>query len=316
MKLSNKTKKIILIFIIYFFLAWLLSSTYFLTHLSIIPDEWNSWHDRLLSGHSGSSLQYRVMSIWIVEGIRSIFSEQSFIAYLIMRFIFILLLFILFHLFLRKWFNDKNSLLAVILLAAIMPISFLPMLQEADVVHMVFFLIGIWLIRSNKFLGLLAIIFIGTFAKETIIFLIPLYLIINWRPGKKVRAIVKSLLLLIIWTSAFYITRELIYPDGGSTSSIGQLLYNFNAIKNYILYNPIINYHLYYIPLFGIFWFLVFTKLKQKPYFLRRGALFIVVFMVLHFIMGWPEETRIVLPLAFIVIPSGLISLFPEILKE
>lgn len=308
--MSKEAKLLIIFFIIYFSFSWILTWTYFITHLKQIPEYWETKHRSFLEGGVRSSAQFRVLSFWIPELVSKAFAQPIFASYLIVRFVFTFLIFCVFHLFLLKWFNQEKAFLSVTFLAAITPLTYLPFFQEADVILQFFFLICLWLTRERKFYLLLSIIAIATFAKETIVFIIPFYFLLYWRKDKKWKIILESLILVVAWFLAFYVTHHAIYE--GQNSRLWQLPYNLYFIKEYFEYNPLLNVHLLYIPLFGLFWFLPFFRLKDKPPFFQVAAPFIIIFTILNFLFGWPEETRIMLPLAFLVIPSGIMVLFPS----
>lgn len=307
--MSREAKLLIIFFIIYFSFSWILTWTYFITHLRQIPEYWETKHRNLLEGGVRGSVQFRVLSFWIPEIVSKAFTQPIYTSYLIVRFVFTFLIFCVFHLFLLKWFSQERAFLSVTFLAAITPLTYLPFFQEADVILQFLFLIGLWLIREKKFFILLFLMAIGTFAKETIVFLIPFYFLLYWRKDKKWKVILESLILVVTWLLFFYITRHAIYE--GNNSHLWQLPRNLEMIKYYFTYNPLVNHHLLYIPLFGLFWLLPFFRLKEKPSFFQVAAPFIIIFTILNFLFGWPEETRIILPLAFLVIPSGIMALFP-----
>lgn len=308
MKLSREAKFIILVILVYFFLSWILTWTYFATHLTHVPDGWKNWHEQILAGDYPDSNQFRIITPLLVEAVSDAFVQPIFASYLIVRFIFTFLIFCVFHLFLLKWFDQKTALLSGVLLAAITPVTYLPMLQESDVVLQFMFLVGLWLIREKKLLPFALLLAVATFVKETIVFVIPFYLLIRWKKGDEVRAVIETLLLCVVWGIAFYISRTMIFE--GQNSPMWQLPHNIMVAKQYFRYNPLVNPYLLWVPLFGIFWVLPFLRYREKPFFFKRAAYFIVIFTILHFFFGWPEETRIMLPLAFLVIPSGLMTLF------
>jgi len=275
-----------------------------------VPDYWEWRHNTLLRGDSNGSNQFRLLSFWLPELAHRAFGQPIFASYLMVRFVFTFLMFCVFHLFLLKWFEHQKAFLSVIFLAAITPVTYIRSFQESDIILQFLFLLGIWLIVYKKIVPLAILIFLGTFAKETIVFLIPLYFFVGWNKNKKTKIIVYCLLLGLVWLGAFHITREMFYE--GHNNKLWQLPHNIAQVATYFKYNFLVNAHLLYVPLFGAFWILPFIRLKDKPYFFRRSAPFIILFTVLHFIFGWPEETRIMLPLAFLVIPSGILALFPN----
>jgi len=309
MKLSKETKIFIAFIVIYFCFAWILTFTYLNTHINYVPDYWEWRHNTLLQADPpNGSNQFRVLAFWIPELVHRVFGGPIFASYLMVRFVFTFLTLCVFHLFLMKWFDHQKAFLSVVLLAAIMPITYMRVFQEADVIVLLFFIIGMWLVSYRKLIPLAILIFIGTFAKESIVFLIPLYFFVTWDKKQKTRVVIYCLFLSLVWLGAFYITREALYE--GYNNKLWQLPHNIEQMATFFKYNLLLNSRFLYIPLFGIFWILPFIRLKEKPHFFRRAAPFIIVFTVIHFILGWPEETRIMLPLAFVVVPSGMLTLF------
>ncbi|MBI5037550.1 MAG: hypothetical protein HZC01_02505 [Candidatus Kerfeldbacteria bacterium] len=310
MHITSGTKQILCILALYFFLAWSLTGVYFFTHTQQIPDDWEHWHEQIGAGTAPDSSQFRLISYWLADGASKPFGQPVFIGYLSVRFVFTFITLCLFHLFLLKWMRPVMATFSVVLFAALTPISFIPFLQEADIVLYPFFLGGLWFIREQKFWWLAGIIAAGTFAKETIIFLLPMFALYQWRRGRTWRTIVETALLAIIWAAAFYVTRHVFFE--GNNSPLWQLPANISFLSQSLALHPLINVYLFFIPVFGVFWILPFMRLSTKPMFLQRAAPYIVIFTTLHFLMGWPHETRIMLPLAFLIIPSGLMTLFPD----
>lgn len=308
MHMTVETKRIITFFAIYFFFAWALTGLYFITHVDHISEGWDVWHQQIADGADGTSNQFRLLSFWVAEGISKAMDQPIFSAYLISRFIFTWLTFCAFHLFLLKWFDSLRTFLSVTLLAAITPISYLPFLQESDVIVLPFFLLAFWFIREKKIWPLAITIALGVFAKETIVLVIPFYLFYRWRRERAMKTIVETVVLVMIWGVVFYITRNLFFD--GSNSHLWQLPKNFARLGDTLLQNPLTNIYLFFIPVFGLLWALPFVGLKKKPLYFRRAAPFIVLYIMFSFVLGWPHETRIILPLAFVVIPASVMTLF------
>jgi len=79
-----------------------------------------------------------------------IFSLSIPHAYSLRHLLFVFLSFACFHLYLKKWFDDKLSFTAVIFLAASMPATFLDHLQESASILIFVFLLALWAIREYK----------------------------------------------------------------------------------------------------------------------------------------------------------------------
>lgn len=312
--INRETKKIIFFIACYFFLAWILAWTYYTIHVNTFA-QYESVHEQLLAGTfhlpaGDGSTQFRLLGLWLPELFHHGLGLSVTEAYIAVRFIFTFLTFCLFHLFLRKWLNDKMSFLSVVFLAAITPVTYLAYYQESDVILQFFFLAGLWCARERRLLATCLILIIGTFAKETMVFLVLFYFILHWRKEGWRRLMGECTLLLAVWAGTFYLTRHAFFQ--GVNSPLWQLPYNIHALKTYFTTFPLTNPHLLWVPFLGIFWILFFKRPKSQPLFFQRAFVFIIVFVVLHFLMGWPEETRILVPIAFLAIPYGLMVLFPS----
>jgi hypothetical protein len=68
--------------------------------------------------------------------------------------------------------------------------------------------------------------------------------------------------------------------------------------------------YLYNVFMFGALWIFSYLKFSEKPSFLRRASLVIPFFIIAHLIAGKIGEARLMLPLAFIVIPMSFFYLF------
>lgn len=68
MQLTPETKKVLLIFLFIFFIAWSLTSVYFITHVEYIPEGWAEWHQTIADGQSPDSTQFRLLSYWMADG--------------------------------------------------------------------------------------------------------------------------------------------------------------------------------------------------------------------------------------------------------
>lgn len=142
MSFLNKTAIVFLV--IYLSLSWILTSNYLFTHDKyVINGYWETWHEEIKSGTKGldgDSNQFRLLSFWMAEGTSKVFNyPEIYLAYQINRFLITFLLLLIFHSFLLKWFDHKESFLGVLILAAITPVTYLPLLQESDIYLQLFF---------------------------------------------------------------------------------------------------------------------------------------------------------------------------------
>lgn len=301
-------KKTLLFFLIYFFFAWGLTWTYYTTHL-VQQEAWPAWHEQLLAGEHGGANQFRVLSFWIPELIHRAIGGSVINAYLLVRFGSTFLTLCLFHLFLLKWFAHERAMLGVTLFSAVMPFTYLPFLQEADVLLMSLFLLGLVCIRERWFVPLLFVVAAGTIVKETMLFLLPMYPIFELVRGRKISILLNSLVLFSVWVGMFLVSRSA-FSSNGQDVPLWQLPHNIQSLGT-LLQNPAFtNVAVLPVALFGAFWILTFMRNREKPEFFRAVSWYVAVYLVGMYIIGWPEEARLLLPLGFVIIPSGLMTLF------
>src|SRR5690606_11401055 len=92
-------------------------------------------------------------------------------AYIIQRWVFVAVAFVCFHLYLRKWFSEAFCFLNVVLLAAVMPLTYMDHLQESAPLLMVTFLLGLWAIRENRLGTFSLLLLVGAINNETMLIL-------------------------------------------------------------------------------------------------------------------------------------------------
>jgi hypothetical protein len=104
------------------------------------------------------------------------------------RWFFIMLAFICFHFFLRKWFKGSVAFGAVCFLAAIMPLSYMNYLQESFSLLMLSYVVILWLIREHKTWFYCAALLLAAMNNETVLILPAVFFLEIRSSGKAVRA--------------------------------------------------------------------------------------------------------------------------------
>lgn len=305
MNTQATNKRLIVYALWYVGIAWALVWMYYLVQGAHLAS-WPELHKQLLNGVTNDSNQFRLFAFWIPELIHRLFHVDIVYAYLINRFIWTLLTLVLFHAFLLKWFNQSRAWLSTMLFSLLLVFSYLPLFQESDIMLYVIFLLGLFAIRSRKYWWLLAVVALGVFFKETIIFLVPLFMMVEIPKLKPKKAIIKSFGLIIAWLVVFLFTRSL-YP--GNNSSLWQLPHNLSVFKELFSYPLLLQYRLLWIPVFGILWVVSFFDRSEKPQLLALAGPFGVFVLAVVLVVAWPEESRLLIPTAFLAIPSAMLSL-------
>lgn len=182
--------------------------------------------------------------------------------------------------------------------------------------NLIIFILGFIVIRDNKDNWLYPLLILGTFNRETVVFLILVYFFyhvgeIHFR---------KLFLRTVSYIAIFSIIVFCLYWEYGFLPSfmdnkvhlIAYPMYQFNLkmYSNLFKFLSLTNPALFIFLLFGFFWILAFLNMNKKPKFLVKSAWIIPLYLIIHFFVGSFAETRIFLPLFLLLIPLGLFSLF------
>ena len=273
-------------------------------------------HDLLLAFKYVNNEQSRLLQFTIPEVLHGLFSVPIEDAYILQRWLFVFLAFLLFHVYLRKWFSALVSFGGVCFLAAIMPLTYMNHLQESAPLLMVTFLGGLWAIREKKNAVFALVLLIGALNNETVLILSSVYVFCRFTSWKwqdlRSLCIQTTLVSTPAWAAAAIIrwfTRHSEHIDNPwmlpkNLQSIGQDLLDAMYIPHWFAQT-----YLFPLFLFGAFWYFATRNWKQQDLFLRRASLMIPLFVLAHLVTGMVEESRLMIPLAFLLIPMGLLHL-------
>lgn len=164
------------------------------------------WGYRILVPHLASALPF---------GLRLNFMIISYLS------------FVMINLILFYWLRKEHlSVLKSFCCCLFYTFSYAGVYNIHNFVHVGFFehlllLLGFIAIYKNKFLPLFLVILIGSFAKETLILLIPLYLIVNFHKSEWQETSLKTLMLSLLYLCIFYLIRasNLLYINKVTLSS-------------------------------------------------------------------------------------------------
>ena len=301
---------------IYFFLSLIALRD----KLSLTP----SWFDgTLVSNHTlllhfgyTNNEQSRLLQFLIPELFRNLFSLSIPDAYILQRWLFVLLTFVCFHFYLRKWFGTPASFAGVLFLVAIMPLANIDDLQESSPLLLLTFLIGLWAIRDDNVPVLLLVSFIGGLDNETMLMIPVVYFFYHFksaRPrelGMLVRnTILISLpLVLTVGPIRFYTRDRSVLEDAWHLPDNLQGIFDKHALNFLHLYS---DKYWFMFFIFGAFWVYAIVSYRRQPLFLQRAFLMVPLFIAAHLITGIISEVRQMLPLSGVLIPMGLFAVFP-----
>jgi len=219
------------------------------------------------------------------------------------------LAFVGFHWYLRKWFNAQLSFSGVLLLAAIMPLTYRDDLQESSPLLLFTFLLGLWAIREDRKILIATVFLIGGINNETTLILPLVYLLYNYRTWdmKPLVLLCRDTLLVSLPMIMAVGTIRYINWDQPHLGGAWHLPDNLEGMFSWDLQFWGIIY------IFGVLWVYAFLRYGKKPLFLKRASLMMPYFIAAHLLTGIIFEIRQMLPLSFIVIPMALFYIYPPL---
>lgn len=273
-------------------------------------------HTELLAFQYQNNEQSRLLQFYIPEGLKRLLSISIENAYLIQRGLFIFLVLLCFHFYLRKWFNAGLAFGGVLFFIAVMPLSYMNDLQESTPLLLLTFLLALWAIRDQNIIGYVLAMSVGALNNETMLILPMVFVLYNFKDFK-----LKNLLPLAwttLWTSlpAYTIIAIIRYitRDNPRLAIWWQFPQNIDLMKANLISSPLGWWDarfLFIFFLFGTFWLFAFLNYSKMPLFLKRAGFLIPVFVLAHLFGGVIGEVRLMLPLSFLVIPMSFFHLFP-----
>jgi len=274
-------------------------------------------HQLIVQGEALSPYRYRVLLPWLAHGIASAVSHWKILPYrttvggLYVAFTGIGLTvgFLVFYLYMRRWFPPQTALLGTVYLCALAPFTFLYIsFTPWAWWDLAVFTAGIWMAHEARRLSLLCLIIGGSFLRETTVFLAILYFL-----GRRGADPPRSLLL---WTGLYGGSSAAVFLGLrfalGWAPHVGQAEYA-NPVFHRLVYNVThVMPALTFVIFFGVLWILAVKELHGKPQMLKNLLWFIPIFLVVHLFGAHMNESRYYYEIAPIIMPLALMSLSPR----
>lgn len=258
----------------------------------------DNMHQLLISFNYTNNEQSRLFQFYIPE----LFTKVGFTivnAYKFQRFLFTFLTFCCFYLYSRKWFDEKISFASVLLLNFITAFSFMSDLQESAPLMSLTFLLALWAIRERNTVGYIFILWLGSVNNETMLFVPAVYFLVNFE-SFNLKKLFNLMVMTIVYALPALLTVLLIRYINIDRPHLGGAFHWHENINNL---SPV-------FMIFGVFWIYACLKFTSKPLFLKRSLISIPLFILPHLITGIINETRQMIPLSFIIIPSAFYFIF------
>lgn len=272
-------------------------------------------HELLLQFQYTNNEQSRLFQFYIPELFGEVFGLSIPHAYILQRWLFVFLAFVLFHFYLREWFDKRLAFAGVALMSAVMPLTYFNHLQESAPLLLVTFVLGLWAIRVKRPILYTAILTFGAINNETMLTLpavFAFYYFKDWRFKSLLRlglaTVVTSLPAFLVVGAIRYVNRD--RPHLGGAWHWPD---NISNIQQSLSAHPLDywgTHFLYIFFIFGALWLYSVLRYSDKPLFLRRALLMIPFFIVGHLLTGIIREVRQMVPLSYIIIPAAFFYLF------
>ena len=261
-----------------------------------------SWHLGMLLGRAPAPNQYRPLTPYLAEAVRSLLPDQSvYTAYLVLRGAVTGVTLFCFDRYLRVWFTSSAAAAGAFFLAASIPFTFFRVVQESDPINLLVFVLAFWALALGRDLWLIPLVLIGAFNRETVAMIPALYLIIRWAREQPLRLAWRTLAIGASWAAVY----------GGLLLHYGARKYYCDVVmlpKNLESLSPT----LFLVLVFGAVWVLAYMARRDGPEMLRRALWLVPPFILLHYLIAMVFEVRLFLPLAPILVPLAWCVVFPQ----
>lgn len=255
-------------------------------------------HMQYIEGKAPYPLRYRILVPFMVEKFHDWTGIPYYLSYSLYAFLTILTSLIIFFIYLRQWFSESLSVLGCLCITMLLPLTYILFFPNDLMVMLVYFIAALLLTKFfHRFFAhalFWLLIFVGTFNKESTLFLVIFYavfLYMNYPRRWK-----ENILYLGIAGICFvipYIVLRIWYGVGP-----------------YAGFGVSLNSSLLTIVLLGIFFnsllLMALTSFSNKPKELRALCLASIPFFLVHWTLGDIGEVRMYTPMFIWLIPMAL----------
>jgi hypothetical protein len=261
-----------------------------------------AWHAEMVAGSAPAPNQYRPLTPWLAELLLRILpglSVQS--AYQLLRAVTTGIALFLFDRYLRVWFTPAAAAAGALCLAALLPFSYLYVVQESDPINLLFFVLAFWALARERDLLLIPVVLIGALNREATAMIPAAYMLARSGQRPAAEVAVRTAAIGGAWAAVY----------GGLLWIYGPREYYCQVVMlgtNLSSWAPSARVLL----LFGVMWALAVVGARRGPLLLRRIVWLVPPYLVLHYVVALVLEVRLFLPLAPVIIPLSWWMLFPQ----
>lgn len=276
-------------------------------------------HNQIIAGTAPSPYRYRILVPFVGEVFTKALSvvlsvQASFLlAYAIYDLLAVSFLLVTLFFWLRTWFNREQALIGVLFVAGTMPIALQDhYFQPWSLLEAGFFSAALLAIHRQRYWLLVSLVALASLNRETALFIPLAFLLtidmkglLNTRNKNELKPILLFGSLFLIWTAVFLGLRYFL----GSASHIETIegLLARNISKGSLFYT-FLNGSLF----LGGLWVFAFFGFRYAPYFIKRVALIIPLYLLTVMVWGVWREVRLLMPLYPVLVPLGLSFLYHQ----
>lgn len=286
-------------------LSCVLSISSVFLHFSIVDNAnygfQQQWYTQIITNTGPYPDQYRVLTYYIAYLLIHAGIPFS-IAFSILRFVFTAASFFVLYRYLENWLKPVTALLGIFIMAAVLPATYLfYAMQPADPLNMLVFFLAILILLKKRDIWFLPLVIIGMLNRETAIILPLIFLFVRFGIAP-VRYWLTKFFTYSFVSLSIYIGLRIIFGIKAPYAPTSLLHYWWTNLTDWQTWLQLIGF-------FGFFLLFAFQKWREKPEFLRRMALILPIFFLIHFTVGYMREVRYFIPLLPIILPFALMNL-------
>ncbi|MFH1612836.1 MAG: hypothetical protein ABIB46_03815 [bacterium] len=265
---------------------------------NLLPPGHTTWTELGANG-----VNIRIATVYFAEGIHRVTNFNILTIYKWIDTIAIFASFLLLFAYLRKTSSLSYSLIGLLYVAAILPLTyFFAYFHPWDRVSLALWIILLMLLRSKRLIFFTSLLVITITVKYDTVLLPGLYILANITWGNWFRIVLRSIIMFSVSLGTL-ISLYIFSPDGFKNVNIIDLL--FKNLKN------ICETQFSYPPLLGLFIpiSLAIIGFRRADRFSRASVVFGILLCVLLIFTTNFIEIRAEMPILLLMLPSAIISL-------
>ena len=265
-------------------------------------------HEQILQREGEAPWAYRLVMPALAESVASVPAAMGWprrdaieVGYLFWRWLFTFGLFLLFHRFLSAWLDPPWALAGTLLLAALHGPSYAwYWFQPASSLDFLLWMAAATLTTRGRYRWLFPLLVLGALNRETAVFMVVIHGALRLGREPLRPLLLRCVALFACWAVTYGALLFLVAVPGWAHGGnpLGMLVANIR--------HP--GWLLYAASFFGVLWLAPLGSWSHQPPALRYLLLGLLPYLALQLLFGRIREVRLLLPLAMVLIPMGLLE--------